>query len=243
MDREQCHLRFACFAFESNAYVKNRRPDGEIIVYPSSASRLLLIGCESPSVLLSITASNRDEDHLDNMQFKQFLGAALAVIAVRAQDNGSANLTSVLSGNDNLSSLVTVLNDNPDVAQALSGAQNITVLAPSNQALRALNSTGGQFSQQGFLQALLNYHVLIGNFTSDNITETPTFAPTLLNDTAFANVTGGQVVELRMEDNETLAISGFKNNASVTEAVSTSNEKLSNRPTNNNNRTSLSTEE
>ncbi|KAM0722149.1 hypothetical protein Q7P37_001590 [Cladosporium fusiforme] len=152
------------------------------------------------------------------MQFKQFLGAALAIVAVKAQDNSTANLTSVLSGNDNLSSLVTVLEDNPDIAQALSDAQNITILAPSNQALEALNSTGGQASREGFIQALLNYHVLIGQFSSDNITDVPTFAPTMLNDTAFANVTGGQVVELRSDDDDAFVISGFKNNASVTEA-------------------------
>lgn len=156
------------------------------------------------------------------MQFKQFLGAALAIAAARAQeDTSTANLTSVLSGNQNLSSLVSVLESNPEIAQALSEAQNVTLLAPSNQALEALNSTGGsQASQEGFIQALLNYHVLVGQFTSENITETPTFAPTLLNDTAFANVTGGQVVELRADDDDVFVISGLKNNASVTEAVS-----------------------
>lgn len=160
------------------------------------------------------------------MQFKQFLGAALAIVAARAQDNSTANLTSVIGGNDNLSTLATVLEGNPEIAQALSDAQNITLLAPSNQALEALNSTGGsQASQEGFIQALLNYHVLIGQFSSDNITETPTFAPTLLNDTAFANVTGGQVVELRSDDDDVLVISGLKNNASVSEAVSVAKKK------------------
>lgn len=158
------------------------------------------------------------------MQYKQFLGAALAVVAARAQEANSTagNLTTALAGNQNLSGLVTLLQGNPDLANALGGAQNITLLAPSNDALGALNSSGilSSGSQEGLIQALLNYHVLVGVFNSSSITETPAFPATLLNDTAFANVTGGQVVEVRVEDDEVIAISGFKNNVTVTEAVS-----------------------
>ena len=158
------------------------------------------------------------------MQFKQFLGAALAVVAARAQDANSTagNLTSVLAGNQNLSALVTLLEASPDVANALGGAQNITLLAPSNDAISALNSSGilSSGSEQGLIQALLNYHVLVGVFNSSSITETPAFPATLLNDTAYANVTGGQVVEVRAEDDGVEVISGFKNSVNVTEAVS-----------------------
>ena len=158
------------------------------------------------------------------MQYKQFLGAALAVVTARAQEANSTagNLTTALAGNQNLSGLVTLLQGNPDLANALGGAQNITLLAPSNDALGALNSSGilSSGSQEGLIQALLNYHVLVGFFNSSSITETPAFPATLLNDTAFANVTGGQVVEVRVEDDEVVAISGFKNNVTVTEAVS-----------------------
>ena len=158
------------------------------------------------------------------MQFKQFLGAALAVVAARAQDANSTagNLTSVLAGNQNLSALVTLLEASPDVANALGGAQNITLLAPSNDAISALNSSGilSSGSEQGLIQALLNYHVLVGVFNSSSITETPAFPATLLNDTAYANVTGGQVVEVRAEDDGVEVITGFKNSVNVTEAVS-----------------------
>ena len=98
------------------------------------------------------------------MQFEQFLGAALAVVAARAQDANSTagNLTSVLAGNQNLSALVTLLQASPDIANALGGAQNITLLAPSNDAISALNSSGilSSGGQEGLIQALLNYHVL-----------------------------------------------------------------------------------
>jgi len=156
------------------------------------------------------------------MQYKQFLGAALAVVAARAQEANSTagNLTTALAGNQNLTGLVSLLQSNPDLATALGGASNITLLAPSNDALGALNSSGilSSGGQEGLIQALLNYHVLVGVFNSSSITETPAFPATLLNDTVFANVTGGQVVEVRVEDDEVVAISGFKNNVTVTEA-------------------------
>jgi uncharacterized surface protein with fasciclin (FAS1) repeats len=157
------------------------------------------------------------------MQFRQTLLAAAAVVAARAQEDAApANLTSVLAGNQNLTALVTLLQSQPDIATALGGAQNITLFAPSNNALQALNSSAAMsaLSQEGYIQALLNYHVLVGEFRSENITETPAFPSTLLNDTAYANVTGGQVVEVRVSDGEVVVISGFKNNVSVTEAVS-----------------------
>lgn len=72
---------------------------------------------------------------------------------------------------------------------------------------------------EGYVQALLSYHVLVGEFYAENITETPAFPQTLLNNTMYSNVTGGQVVECRREDNEVLIISGLKNNVSVTQAV------------------------
>jgi uncharacterized surface protein with fasciclin (FAS1) repeats len=157
------------------------------------------------------------------MQFRQTLLAAAAVVAARAQaDTGSANLTSVLAGNQNLTGLVTLLSSVPDVASALGSARNVTLFAPSNNALQALNSSAAMsaMSQEGYIQALLSYHVLVGEVRSENIKETPAFPTTLLNDTAYANVTGGQVVEVRVSDGEVVVISGLQNNVTVTEAVS-----------------------
>lgn len=159
------------------------------------------------------------------MQLKHALTTAFAAAAVHAQsDNstGSANLTSLLSGNQNLTALTSLLTAYPDLVTTLSNATNITLLAPSNQALNSLNSSGAlqqAAMMEGYVQALLSYHVLVGEFYAENITETPAFPQTLLNNTMYSNVTGGQVVECRREDNEVLIISGLKNNVSVTQAV------------------------
>ena len=73
---------------------------------------------------------------------------------------------------------------------------------------------------QGFVQNLLQYHVLNGSFYAANISETPAFPHTYLNDTMYSNVTGGQVVECRVEDDNVYIFSGLKSNATVTQAVS-----------------------
>ena len=162
------------------------------------------------------------------MQFKHVFSTALAVVAARAQSSnssGSANLTSLLSNNSNLTALTALLGAYPDLTSSLANATNITLLAPSNNALNSLNNSGTLeqlAAQQGYIQALLSYHVIAGEVYAGNITSTPSFVQTLLNNTEYSNVTGGQAVEARREDNGVYFISGLKNNVSVSEAVSTS---------------------
>ncbi|KAK6435196.1 hypothetical protein LTR95_008616 [Oleoguttula sp. CCFEE 5521] len=153
------------------------------------------------------------------MQFKYIVGAAAAAVAVKAQDAAPANLTSLLASNSELSALNTLLSAYPDVAGALTNATNITIFAPSNIALQSANSSGALTalsSMGGAVQALLQYHVVVGTIYAENITETPAFAPTLLTNATYANVTGGQVVEARVVDDGVSIISGLKNNVTVT---------------------------
>ncbi|KAL9603537.1 MAG: hypothetical protein Q9179_002154 [Wetmoreana sp. 5 TL-2023] len=68
------------------------------------------------------------------------------------------------------------------------------------------------------IQALLSYHILNGTYSASAVTETPAFIPTLLNNSAYANVTGGQVVEVVKQGDNVLFYSGLLANASVTTA-------------------------
>ncbi|KAK5117741.1 hypothetical protein LTR85_008716 [Meristemomyces frigidus] len=158
------------------------------------------------------------------MQFKTLLPAALAVAAVSAQsDNATAagNLTSVLSSNSNLTALNTLLASYPAIAESLGNRTNITLFAPSNTALSTLNSSGllaQAASVDGLIQSLLSYHVLDGMFYAENITTTPQFPHTSLNSSTYSNVTGGQVVECRLDGMTAEIISGLKSVANVTQA-------------------------
>ena len=66
----------------------------------------------------------------------------------------------------------------------------MTLLAPNNQALQAVQSVldGGQQSMSSLVNALLRYHVIQGEFFASNISSTPAFPHTTLNNTNYTTV-------------------------------------------------------
>merc|ERR1712054_414002 len=134
--------------------------------------------------------------------------------------SGMMNLTALLSGTDSLSSLNDLVGNYPDFAATLASWEDVTILAPSNDALETLmnSDAGSMLDNDEFVQSLLRYHVLNGTVYSSNITQTPIFAPTYLNSSMYSNVTGGQVVAAQMEDGEAQFVSGLKQVSTVSEA-------------------------
>ncbi|KAI0100438.1 FAS1 domain-containing protein [Hypoxylon sp. NC0597] len=146
------------------------------------------------------------------MQYKNLLPLALASIA-SAQ---TPSLTDALgSQNSTLSSLNVLLGSDSQFADSLNNLQNVTILAPSNDALGALNDTASLLSDSGYLQALLSYHVLNGTYHNTSFTNQSVFIPTTLTNSTYTNVTGGQVVEARLYDNNVTFFSALKQNASI----------------------------
>ncbi|KAI1110557.1 FAS1 domain-containing protein [Nemania sp. NC0429] len=147
------------------------------------------------------------------MHFKQLLIPAL-VSSVAAQN--APNLTDALaSQNSTLSSLNAYLQEYPRLLEAISNAQNVTILAPSNDAVNAAIAITGSTSPiipPGDLQALVRYHVLNGTYYASNFSTTPQFIPTLLTNTSYTNVTGGQRVECVSDNNNLTFISALKQN-------------------------------
>merc|ERR1711988_1381990 len=127
------------------------------------------------------------------MQLKQTLPIALTAALAYAQDgsdsgsgsSGMMNLTALLSSTDSLSSLSDLVGNYPDFAAALASREDATILAPSNDALETLmnSDAASMLDNDQFVQALLNYHVINGTVYASNITQTPIFAPTYLNNT------------------------------------------------------------
>ncbi|KAL6250801.1 hypothetical protein RBB50_003104 [Rhinocladiella similis] len=143
-----------------------------------------------------------------------FTSVALAALAGTAV---SQQLTSVLQNATELSNLTTYLGLFPDFTQTLSGLQNITLLAPNNEAFaKFLNSSAGAALAQNdtaLIQAVFSYHVLNGTYNDfDNIS----FVPTLLQPPQYTNVTGGQVVGLADEDDTDYIFSGLLAKANLT---------------------------
>merc|ERR1712039_624775 len=159
------------------------------------------------------------------MQLKQTLPIALTAALAYAQDDsdsgsgssGMMNLTALLSGTDSLSSLNDLVGNYPDFAATLASWEDVTILAPSNDALETLmnSDAGSMLDNDQFVQSLLRYHVLQSTVYASDITQTPVFAPTYLNSSMYSNVTGGQVVEARMQDDEVQFVSGLKQVSTV----------------------------
>merc|ERR1712014_292940 len=154
---------------------------------------------------------------------KQTIPIALTAALAYAQDDsdsgssGMTNLTALLSSTDSLSSLNDLVGNYPDFAAALASREDVTILAPSNDALETLmnSDAASMLDNDQFVQALLRYHVINGTVYASNITQTPIFAPTYLNSSMYSNVTGGQVVEARREDGEVQFVSGLKQVSTV----------------------------
>ncbi|KAI2478230.1 beta-ig-h3 fasciclin [Pyrenophora tritici-repentis] len=151
---------------------------------------------------------------------KPLSALAFAGLAV-AQNNAAPDLVTALTGA--ASELSTLAGLVPaSILTTLSSLQNITLLAPSNAAFAKVNNAtlGALTANPGLLSALLTYHVLNGTFASTAITEDSVFVPTLLTNTSYANVTGGQRVEVEEEDDKVVFYSGLGMNSTVTTAVS-----------------------
>lgn len=145
--------------------------------------------------------------------------AALGLRTAMAQ-NSSASLTDAInSANGSLSTLSTLLQGQTETLNQLGGASNITLLAPSNDALSDyLGNMSLTDIDPSDIAALLSYHVLNGTYMADNITDTAAFVPTLLTNEQYANVTGGQVVEAMKADDVVSFYSGLRKQSNVSQA-------------------------
>ena len=155
------------------------------------------------------------------MQFKLLSFAALAATA-----SAQMNLTSTFLANPNLSNLTSYIRLFPAALQMLESASNITVLAPSNMAFETfLNSSAGSLiknNDTATIEAFLNYNVINGTHYASAFNGTPAFLPTTLNNPAYTNVTGGQVLEAVTLGQNVTIFSGLLQNSTVTQAVSLS---------------------
>ncbi|KAG9234229.1 putative Periostin [Amylocarpus encephaloides] len=147
------------------------------------------------------------------MQLKNLLPVALgAVASAQSLAEVFANHTAQLSSLDGLLG-------NTSLLTALSSASNLTILAPSNDALSAfLASPRGMAAGNDTeaIVALLQYHVLNGTHHAYNFTARPQFIPTMLMNSTYANVTGGQSVEVIRNGTNVTIYSGLVERSRVT---------------------------
>ncbi|PPQ79245.1 hypothetical protein CVT25_002810 [Psilocybe cyanescens] len=115
---------------------------------------------------------------------------SLALPVILCVSVAAQSIVDAVSGQAQLSMLALLLNAQPALVSALSNAQNITLLAPHNDAFNQFLSTPGGMQASGQLDvvaALLTYHVINGAFHSSTFTSTPVFASTLLTNTTYTS--------------------------------------------------------
>ncbi|KFA53761.1 hypothetical protein S40293_01641 [Stachybotrys chartarum IBT 40293] len=154
------------------------------------------------------------------MKTRCLVPLALAGWAAAQEGGNMTSLTDALAGrNDTLSLLGTLLATQPDLVETLGGLSNITLLAPSNDAITEfLGDMEVSDLDPNDVAALLTYHVLNGTYYASDIPEEAVFVPTLLTDDDYSTVTGGQVVEAMAEDDSVYFTSALRVRSTVEEA-------------------------
>lgn len=143
------------------------------------------------------------------------------------------DIAKLLASQDDLSTLLELVSVVDGLADTLASAANITIFAPTNEAFDNVprDIPEGQAIELRndtiAIAALLANHVFKGAYPSNVITDIPTFAQTLLDDSyisaqqPFSNFTGGAYNGLVRNGDDVCVLSGEQTISTVTEAVRT----------------------
>ena len=147
----------------------------------------------------------------------------LLSLAALASAAAAISLVETLKSNPDLSTLLATVSKYPDLVEKLESLTDITILAPTDKAFTewAASASGKEIAtSDNAVQALLSYHVLGAKVPASAFTLTPAFVPTLLNSPAYTNVTGGQVVEGKLNGTTIEITSGLLEISRVVKGVS-----------------------
>ena len=151
----------------------------------------------------------------------------LALLTGCASLAAGADFISTVKGNSDLSNLTYYLDLFPDFLNTLNSTDNITLLAPSNEAFQStLADQNSQFADArivGYVDTVLSYHIVNGTWASSSISSTPQFLSTWLTDHNWTIMSGGQVVEAVTENGKPQFMSGFSKPSTIKTSVSHSN--------------------
>jgi len=141
------------------------------------------------------------------------------------------DIVSLLKSQPDLSTLLELVSLVDGLADTLAAASNITIVAPTNQAFAEVprDIPEGQAIEYRndtiAIAALLANHVFKGVYPSSVITDIPTYAQTLVDDSyvtaqqPFSNFTGGAYNGLIKNGNNVCILSGEQTVSTVTQGV------------------------
>lgn len=149
---------------------------------------------------------------------------SLASVALTVGAQQPLDLTQLLNSQTNLSQFASLLESYGDIYANLSFQQDVTILAPSNDAFNKIpySSLGSAFmnNDSSTIRAILQYHVLPGIHPTGSFNGSFSFLPTWLLNQTFTNVTGGQVVAgVQQAGNVNVFVTGQGSRSTVTTSV------------------------
>jgi uncharacterized surface protein with fasciclin (FAS1) repeats len=154
--------------------------------------------------------------------------SALSSVLLASVCLAQGDIASLLSSQDDLRTLLELVSLVDGLADTLAAASNITIIAPTNEAFAKIprDIPEGEAVELRNLGAILANHVFRGVYPSNVVTDVPTFAQTLLDDSyiiarqPFSNFTGGAYNGLVRNGDDVCVLSGEQTISTVTEAVS-----------------------
>lgn len=143
------------------------------------------------------------------------LGLLALVPYALAQGDPTKDLGSVLGSIKNLTTFHDILEKYPDISRQLSDLDGATIIAPSNEAFKniaytALNEIWDPDNEET-TTSLLQYHILQGVVKTSLLESGPTYVrSTLLSNSKYTNVTGGQnVLFNKQQENDIVVTTGL----------------------------------
>ncbi|KAH8811620.1 FAS1 domain-containing protein [Xylogone sp. PMI_703] len=143
--------------------------------------------------------------------------------AVNAQSN-LEDLGSLLSSQKNLSTFYGLIQKYPQVLLQIPSSGGVTLVVPSNDAFDKLPfsslKTAFDNNDVDVITNVLEYHILPGVHTAKSLTPgVPLFVHSLLSNSSYTNVTGGQVVETIKQGGDVVVyVSGSGSRSTLTQA-------------------------
>lgn len=136
------------------------------------------------------------------------------------------SLIDVLQQYSELSTFARYVNSSVSLRTLISSADNVTLFAPSKDAFETwLSTQSPSLRDEGndALEAVIRYNLTHGQFSALSISRQSQFAASFLANSLYANVTGGQRVELVTDGSgNPQIVSGNKTVTGITTKVRTS---------------------
>ncbi|KAG0131308.1 FAS1 domain-containing protein [Tuber indicum] len=152
----------------------------------------------------------------------RYVKPSLTVLFILAAGSTAQSIVELLSNTPEISNFTSLVSKYPDFTARLSGASNITILAPNDKAIsstmKMISTETGNHTEH--IESLLAYHVLKGTYRAVDFGDKPEFLPTLLTSKMWANITAGesQVVKGVLMGDHAALYSGLSKASMVSKA-------------------------